>query len=162
MNDLQKICDFLAEIGIVVRQETISEDTLLPGILLDRGELIVDQQKLKYVGDLLHEAGHVAVVASEDRTGLSGRLSRTKEEAKGEEMMAIAWSWAAAKHLDIAPEVVFHDAFKAGGANLRENFGSGHYFGVPLLQWRGLTWESHQAQQRGVAGYPAMIKWMRD
>jgi hypothetical protein len=34
--------------------------------------------------------------------------------------------------------------------------------GVPLLQWMGLTLDSTQAGVKGVAAYPAMVKWLRD
>ena len=70
----------------------------------------------------------------------------------GLEMGAIAWSYAAALHLGIDPTVVFHQAgYKGASTSILENFAAGRYFGVPILQWVGLTDET----------YPVMRKWLR-
>ena len=58
---LDQMYAFLAEIGIPVSETTLSQSTFVPGILIDQGRLLVDPAKLLYPGDLLHEAGHIAV-----------------------------------------------------------------------------------------------------
>ena len=74
-------------------------------------------------------------------------------------MMAIAWSYAACMHLGIDPVFVFHnDGYHGGGASIIENFSVGHYFGVPVLQWLGMT----AAPGSATGAYPQMTKWMRD
>ena len=72
---LPKILGFLTEIGIVVNEKTLPDDTFLPGLELGPSCIYVDYKKLKYPGDLLHEAGHLAVTTPEQRllagTGLT-------------------------------------------------------------------------------------------
>ena len=44
---------------------------------------------------------------------------------------------------------------------LIDNFTSGRYIGLPLLQWFGMTLEPRQAAEHGVAPFPHMLRWMR-
>ena len=155
----QRIVDFLQEIGIEVHQGELTEPTFLPGILLDRGRLVIDEAKLLYPGDLLHEAGHLAVAPPEGRK----ELYNTAGDDGAEEMMAIAWSWAAALHIGIEPTVLFHDGgYKGGSENLIQNFQDGRYFGVPMLQWVGMTYDKQQAPLHSTPPYPHMIRWIRE
>ena len=58
-----------------------------------------------------------------------------------------------ARNLQIDPSIVFHEAGYKGGADaLIENFAAGHYIGVPLLQWMGMT---------TAKVYPEMSLWLR-
>jgi hypothetical protein len=67
-------------------------------------------------------------------------------------MAAIAWSYAAARRLGVAPDIVFHpQGYKGGAAALVENFTAGRYIGVPLLQWWGMALEPRLAEAQGVA-----------
>ena len=154
-----RIAGFLEEIGIEVRRGELHEPTFLPGIGIDRGVLIVDESKMTYPGDLLHEAGHLAVVPPGRRGGM---VMHAGDDA-AEEMMAIAWSYAAALHLGIDVGVVFHEGgYKGGSSAIIENFGNRQYFGVPVLQWIGLTCEEKRAAELGVPPYPHMIRWLRE
>jgi hypothetical protein len=77
-------------------------------------------------------------------------------------MAAIAWSYAAALHVGIDPAVVFHaDGYRGGSAAILDNFSEGHFFGVPLLQWYGLTYDADQALRQGATPFPAMRQWVR-
>ncbi len=147
---LLEITTFLEQIGLPVRFAEIAELTFLPGLAIGGGVLFIDETRLLYPGDLLHEAGHLAVLRPSERAAVHGPV----KDDGGFEMAAIAWTWAAAKHLGLDPSVVFHDAGYRGGARaIRENFAAGHFFGVPLLEWAGLT---------TAAAYPAMSCWLRD
>ena len=150
---------FLAEIGLDVRVGVVGGQTFLPGIKVDHGGLLVDEAGLKHPGDLLHEAGHLAVMAPERR-----RLAHIDVGKRAaEEMMAIAWSYAALVHLRLDPTVVFHpDGYRGGSQALIENFTSGRTIGVPMLQWLGMTIDARRAAETGGALYPAMLKWLRD
>ncbi|HET7897102.1 MAG TPA: hypothetical protein VFL47_05520, partial [Flavisolibacter sp.] len=107
-----------------------------------------------------HEAGHLAVIPTSDRKTLDGPAIAKRKDAPAEEMMAIAWSYAACLHLRIDPAFVFHEAgYKGGGASIVENFREKRYFGVPLLVWLGMT--SDKETGDGIV-YPAMRKWLRD
>ena len=55
-------------------------------------------------------------------------------------MMVIAWTYAACLEIGIDPRIVFHpDGYKVGSESILENFGEGRFFGVPMLQYVGLT-----------------------
>jgi hypothetical protein len=152
------IADFLLEIGLEVETAVIEEKTTLPGIHIDGGKLIIDESKLLHPGDLLHEAGHLAVTPANRRKELHGDVG----QGGGEEMAAIAWSYAAAIHLGLDPAVVFHaEGYQGGAQSILENFAQGRTVGVPLLQWMGLTFEEKIARQNGQRPFPAMANWLR-
>jgi hypothetical protein len=155
---LGTILSFVAGIGLGLDDGEIADTTPLPGITMRAGRLVIDRARL-FPGDLLHEAGHLAVMTPADRLAAGGQLVATPAE----EMMAIAWSYAATRHLSLPPEVVFHpDGYKGGSASLIENFAAGRYVGVPMLQWLGMTAEPARAAELGIEPYPAMIRWVRD
>lgn len=156
---MEQIVAFLHAIGIAVQFEPLTTETFLPGITIRQGALVIDPAQLKYPGDLLHEAGHPAVVPAARRRDLKWNVGKSA----GEELMAIAWSYAAAAHLNLDPAVVFHPhGYRGGGQTLIDNFRQGRHIGVPTLQWIGLTYERKQAVAANVPPYPHMIKWLRD
>jgi len=143
------IAAFLAEIGLPVQIGEIQEDTFLPGIHTSSGTLRVDLVKLEWPGDLLHEGGHLALLTPDQRLKVQGNIG----DDGGDEMGAIAWSYAAALHLQLDPAVVFHPGgYHGGGAAILTNFASGRYMGVPILEWRGLCKSGE---------YPRMSRWLR-
>src|SRR6476659_315301 len=137
----EKAVRFLREIGIEILTGTIdTESSFLPGFFIEKGKIIMDKNNIKFPGDILHEAAHIAVVPSADRSLLDGKSIGKRKDAAAEEMMAIAWSYAACMHLKIDPHFVFHEnGYKGGGASIVKNFEKGNYIGVPVLQWLGMT-----------------------
>ena len=160
---VERIACFLVEIGLDMRHGAVPERALLPGIDVRDGALIVDEARLAHPGDLLHEAGHLAVTTPERRAAMNGNVAAADRDTEAsEEMMAIAWSYAAALHLGIAPETVFHgDGYRGGSESILECFTHGRYFGVPMLQYLGMACESKNAKARGVEPYPHMLRWLR-
>jgi hypothetical protein len=151
------IIRFLVDIGFQIRKTELSQQTFLPGITVDHGTILIDESRLLYPGDLLHEAGHLAVIADEKRKKARDDVSKKASD----EMMAIAWSYAALVHLGLEPSVVFHDGgYKGWSEALIENFTNGRYIGVPMLQWIGLTADEKRAKEMGIEPYPTMIKWL--
>lgn len=162
---ISTITQFIESIGIPVVFDTITEKTFVPGILINKGRLVVDQDQFFYPGDLLHEAGHMAVAIPEERRVMHGDVGDAGERSKseGEEMMAIAWSYAACVHLRIDPAVVFHpDGYKGSSDWYIEQYTSGNPLYLPLLQWAGFCYDETNAEKNGVKPFPEMVKWLRD
>ncbi|HLI75656.1 MAG TPA: hypothetical protein VKV02_01825 [Acidobacteriaceae bacterium] len=154
------IFQFLETIGIPVSREAIAGETFLPGLKIAGGVLLVDEDRLLYPGDILHEAGHLAVMTRAERAACDGNAGPDA----GAEMAAIAWSYAAALAIGLDPHVVFHaEGYKNGGAQLVESFAEGRYIGAPLLAWYGLTHDPlHGGVLRSGDGvYPKMLRWVR-
>ena len=153
------IAAFLAEIGLPVEIGEIGQPTFLPGIHAERGILRVDPAKLSWPGDLLHEAGHLALLTGEQRRQVMGNVG----DDGGAELGAIAWSYAAAVHLRLDPGVVFHEhGYHGGSQSILENFANGRYIGVPMLQWLGLSLDTRSDLPPDVKPYPHMLRWLRD
>jgi len=153
-----RIVPFLEEIGIAVAVEPVPGDSLLPGMTVRGDTLVFDPEALPWPGDLLHEAGHIAV--SDPAT----RASQTEVSSDpGEEMAAMAWSYAAAIALGIDPEHVFHAAgYYGGGENYMKSYANGGTgIGVPMLQFYGMSAEPRQAEALGRPAFPAMTRWLR-
>lgn len=156
------ILNFLTEIELAFELQPITEKTFLPGLILKHGVLLIDKDKLLFPGDILHEAGHVAVCEPIFRECLKGNIfkngllvGREKQAMYGEEMAATAWAVAAAKHLSIPLDIIFHsDSYRGANNTLINDFESGNGFGFPLLQ----AWQMTCPE----AGYPNMVKWIRD
>lgn len=154
----ETIVAFLRNIGLEVQAGVVGDNSVLPGIKVQRGVLIYDPAKLKFPGDLLHEAGHLAVKPAAERKLAADDLGGDPAE----EMMAISWSYAAALHLQIPLEVVFHPAGYRGGAQtLLNDFAAGRYIGLPMLQWLGLAYDGKKAKEIGAAPFPKMQHWLR-
>ncbi len=152
--ETQRILDFLAGVPIPVECTALPATTVLPGIDVRHGRLLVDPETLGWPGDLLHEAGHIAVTDPAIRETLE-----TIPHDPGEEMATIAWSYAAALAADVDPRLVFHAAgYRGGGGWIADNFAEGRYMGVPLLQWFGMT---RERSDEGLACFPAMLRWLR-
>jgi hypothetical protein len=151
------IVAFLDRIGIPVIVESVPEDSLLPGATVRRGALVFDPDRLPYPGDLLHEAGHIAVTDPAVRNTLDEIPSDPSEE-----MSAIAWSYAAALEIGIDLSIVFHDhGYQGGGGYLIPALSGGNGPGVPMLTYFGMTAERHRAEALGMESYPAMARWLR-
>lgn len=159
----RKITDFLREIGIAIESTRIDKETFLPGILVENGRLLIDETKLKYPGDLLHEAGHLALAPPELRLTLTGEVKFPGVVMEPVEVQAIAWSYAAVLHLGIDPAIVFHDGgYRGYSQKLLFSFSVGVYIGASGLEQAGLTWTPKQAAEKGVPPYPHMVRWVKD
>jgi hypothetical protein len=159
----EKCIVFLNDIGIQTLFREIEPGSFLPGLSIEEGTIIVDVEQLKYPGDILHEAGHIAVVPASQRHGLSATsiINRTNREA--EEMMAIAWSYAVCIHLRIDPYFVFHtEGYKDGGDFIIGSCENNSYFGLSMLQEIGMTADEKKARKLHISSYPNMIKWLRN
>lgn len=147
------IVAFLRRIGIAVEAAALPDDGFLPAIAVRNGVLRYDPDRLAYPGDLLHEAGHIAVTDPAIRPTVS-----EFDSDGGDEMAAIAWSYAAARAAGIDSATLFHDhGYKGEGAWLADLFDGGGNIGVPMLQYYGLAARPGDKDPP----FPAMKQWLR-
>ena len=150
---INTIVSFLDTIDIIVVEETLPEDTFLPGLSLRGNTIIMDSEQLKYPGDLLHEAGHIATTEEEKRPLIGTPEMDANWPCDGDEIAAILWSYAASKELNLDVEILFHpDGYKNDSEWLIEQFTDKNYIGLPLLQWMDLC---------TTEDFPKMKKWLR-
>ena len=150
---LNQIRAFLNEVGITVVEAPLATSTFLPGILIDAGGLKIDTEQLLYPGDVLHEAGHIAVTIPEERATLQNDITHDRPDKQGDEMAVLLWTFAACQKIGLPYEVVFHpDGYKGSSQWLIDMYTSGQYIGLPLLVWMGMTQTDT---------FPAMTYWLR-
>ncbi|MFN2599373.1 MAG: hypothetical protein ABR563_19565 [Pyrinomonadaceae bacterium] len=158
-----RIAEFLNRAGIEVVPARLEGDCFLPGVRVERGRLLVDECRLTYPGDLLHEAGHLAVAPAALRHSLSGEVLIPGADMDAVEAQATAWAYAALRHLGLDARVLFHEGGYAGkSAGLIFTYTAGVYPGAFDLQTLGLTATGELARTLNVAPYPHMLKWLRD
>ncbi len=152
------ITSFLRHIGLEVSVGEVPDGSFLPGAEIVQGRLIYQPGKLLYPGDLLHEAGHIALLPARYRRLVSGNMADQTYTDGGEEIAVMLWSYAACLSIGIEPAVVFHEAgYKGQSEWLLEQYAAGNFIGLPLLQWMQLC------NPDGVEpAFPVMIKWLRD
>lgn len=155
----EKIIQFIEEIGIPVIETELPGDCFLPGLSLNKNTILMDSQRLKYPGDLLHEAGHIAVTSEELRPLIGTDQMEASWPTDGDEIAAILWSYAALKYLNLEPEVVFHpEGYKNQSQWLIAQFQQGNYIGLPLLEWMGFC---AVPENEKPTPFPNMLKWLR-
>jgi hypothetical protein len=159
----EKLCDFLEEIGIATSFSRIEKGTFLHGIEVKKGGLVIDLESLSWPGDILHEAGHIALVRGSDRPTINGEVTVGGEQPAVVETAAIAWSFAAAVHLGVDPELIFHrGGYSGAGQDLLFGLNLGVIPGLVLLEKFGLTYGPNSSAKFGVPPFPVMQKWLRD
>ncbi len=153
------IVAFLASIGVPLAWRPLRGPTVLPGLMVDHGVLVIDDAGPRHPGDLLHEAGHLALLPPLVRAGAEDRLG--EEWGGAFEAGAICWSVAAASHLGLPLDVVFHpEGYRDGAARLAQTYALGVAPGLPRLVDAGLAWAPGQAPD-GEPEFPAMRQWLR-
>lgn len=152
-NIIKTIVNFLNSININVVEQKLPNDTFLPGLSLYGNSILVDFEKLKYPGDLLHEAGHIAVTEKKIRPFIGTSKIGDDWPTHGDEIATILWSYAACFFLNLDLEIVFHpNGYKNDSEWLIENFKNKNYIGLPFLEWMSLCTKEE---------FPKMKKWMR-
>jgi hypothetical protein len=159
---LESILAFLAEIGLTVTEGSVPASSFLPGIRLARGTLLLDRAALRWPGDLLQEAGHLAVTPASLRSTLDDALEDSVPVPHAGEEEATAWAYAAVTHLRLDPSVLFHEGgYRGKSAALIRTYGYGVYPGSFGLAQAGMTLVGADAAAAGVPPYPAMTRWLR-
>lgn len=152
----QILLDFLDSIGIEVREGPVPADSFLPGIRLVAGCLVVDRVALRWPGDLLHEAGHIATTPAALRAQLDDQLADDLGIPHRGEAEATAWAWAALTRLGLPAELLFHEGgYHGHSAGLALTYATGVYPVSAGLAQAGMT------TLGGQDGYPRMRRWLR-
>lgn len=160
---IEPIVAFLRQAGIAVRAGAVGDDSFLPGLVVEGGEIIFDAAKLTWPGDLLHEAGHIAVTPPAQRRHLPESLAGHPIDAEGGEVEATAWAYAASVALGLHPAVLFHEGgYHGRSAGLVMTYTMGVFPGCKGLADAGMTLMGGHARQAGVAPYPHMLRWLRE
>lgn len=147
---------FLDRIGIPYRFAAIDGDTFLPGLLIDQGSLTIDLSKLSYPGDILHEAGHIALTDPAKRPFLNQDMLNTQSEQESEEIGVQLWTFLAAREIGLPVDVVFHAGGYKGQSNwFIQNFENGRLIGLPLLVWMKVV------EPPAHGDFPAVKSWLR-
>jgi|JI7StandDraft_1071085.scaffolds.fasta_scaffold30551_2 hypothetical protein len=158
--DTQTMVNFIVSVGIQVRKAQLPEGLPIPGISVENGVLLVDEDNLLYPGDLLYQAGRIAILPENERNLYMGKDDPDKEKEATEGMVAMCWSWAALTHLQLSPEIVFHNnGYKGQSQQIIHGYQSGANMGLPMLQLYDMAYEPHQAIARGLNPFPFMYKW---
>ena len=184
MKITDRVVEWLASKGIEVEfVEEEHPDAFVPGVWMDRGKLIVNHERAR-VGDVLHEAGHLACIPSKFRELTEpGSLMTPKLEAavknhcdtvpfmdaemredptwRGIMQMgdceATAWAYAASKHLELSPEILFSERkygnmpYEGEGPSIWQSLDANAYFGINGLQAAGFC---------SVRAFPQMVRWL--
>ncbi|MDZ5645900.1 hypothetical protein [Nitrospirillum sp. BR 11828] len=185
---LAPIITFLREIGIGVEVGDGGLDGFLPGVNIHAGVIHVHPETLVGSGDLLHEAGHIAIVPERFRTRLGTDLHADTAAAIAAELgsapsldpilslppvqgevMAQAWSYAAALHIGVPLTCVFFPgSYKhtdyAGVHPMQQWLESGTHHGPNALARAGMTGFSGLFAfmgDNGLPPFPHMARWVQ-
>ena len=159
---IEILVDFLNGIGICAQEGAVPADSFLPGLRIVDGRLIYDRIALRWPGDLLHEAGHIATVPAALRAGLNDALADALASPHGGEAEATAWAFAALTHLHLPLSVLFHDGgYRGNSAGLMLTYSAGVYLGCHGLVQAGMALNAADAARAGVQPYPHLIRWLR-
>ena len=156
------ILAFLRDVGLRVHEAALPADTFLPGIRLVDGGLVVDPERLAWPGDLLHEAGHLAVLPPDVRAIAHDDLVDETTVPHAGEPEAMAWAWAAAMAIGLPPDVLLHEGgYHARSRDILQMYAFGIYPGLRGLCEAGLAEAHGFTPVTGDAVYPAMRRWLR-
>ena len=137
---LRRIRAFLDRVGIPHHERTLEGACFLPGLRIEGGAILVDLERLSYPGDLLHEAGHIALERPSARAHLSQEVLGHRPPAQSEEIGVLLWTFLAAREIGLPSEVVFHaGGYRGESSWLMSQFEAGTWIGLPLLVWMGVV-----------------------
>lgn len=185
---LAPIITFLREIGIGVEVGDGGRGGFLSGVNIHAGVIHVHPETLAGSGDLLHEAGHIAIVPQRFRAQLGSDLQIDTDAAIAAEagstqpddpvmampilqgeFMAQAWSYAAALHLGLPPACIFFPgSYKhtdyTGAHPMQLWLESGTHYGPNALARAGMTGFSGLFAfmgENGLPPFPHMTRWVQ-
>lgn len=175
---VRRAVDFLRSIGIGCDYADTA-DGFLAGVRIRKGGLLVSP--VANVGDVLHEAGHLACLpgrwrrlAEDDIDQVVARMMDIvdfSDPDRGEARAALqcgdseatAWAWAVGEHLGLAPEDVVRDEdYQGTGADIRVALQARMYAGIHGLSSAGFCVVRPALEQLyGRPAYPKLSMWLQ-
>lgn len=168
---VERTLRFLADIGLETKS-VAGAAGFLDGVTFDRGILLYDPDRTTS-SDLLHEAGHLAVIPGRFRPLAGDDLDETfaimgaaldglaidspemRAILQAGEAEATAWSYAAGRAIDLkGRHIIADEDFSGDGAEIRAMLSYGAHFGVHGLVHGGMC-----ASKRD---YPRLLRWLQD
>jgi hypothetical protein len=152
-------------------------DSFISGVAIKNGTLIIDKDCS--ISNLLHEAGHLAVLPKEYRTQANDDLAHvlrkmykevdcSKEENRRfmqcEDAEATAWAYAFGIRCNVDTDLIIDsDQYDGTGRDVLESLALGSGFGVSGLSRLGwcATNKIHSISS-GLPMFPHLIKWLND
>ena len=152
-------------------------DSFLSGVKIENGTLIVDRSCS--ISNLLHEAGHLAVLPKEYRVQANDDLSIvllkmydevdcSKEENRRymqcEDAESTAWAYAFGLKCGVPFDLIIDDEqYDGTGRDVLESLKHGSGFGVNGLARMGWCASSIiHSKASGLPIYPNLVKWIND
>lgn len=168
---MEEIIAFLNEIGIKTSRGNVPSNSFMPNIAIQDGSIIYNKDAT--LGDLLHEAGHLAIIPKKYRPMCQGDMDESmraifdKAEIAGEmipdstiycaliqssDPEATAWAWSAGRHIGIEPQDIIADYLYEGtGADVRLMLSLNCYLGINGLRAAGML--------TSVKSFPHLTQW---
>lgn len=183
MSPTERSVAFLNEIGIETRWG-VGASGFLPGLRIVNGTLAVDPSC--QVSNVLHEAGHIAIMPRRYRHTLNGNISpaiiaawedASKIDPHPEAPLmrallqcsdpeATAWAWAAGIHLGLAPDEIIPDSddprfYSGDGAGVRLAHEMNHSLGAHGLAAAGFCQVGMFNRHNPLPPYPRLGRWVQ-
>lgn len=175
-----KAIDFVLGIGIPVKvsDRTNALDTFLPHIRIEYGELVVSPRRA-FPGDILHEAGHIALLPRRLRIYALDDLQQALQmgseilrqpdcsaytqaaiRLSASDAAVTAWQFAAHKKIGLPKALLFPLQSYGGQENLiYVSLDHNNYVGINELTKAGLTMHSEQ-MNLGAPVFPQLKSWL--
>lgn len=186
--DIDLILNFISSIGIEYQMESDVIGPFSENIDIKNGVIHFDYERV-LVGDLLHEAGHLALVLKEYRKIFNGNLYKSLKQYVAlvtqlevsdqcietllacEDVHVTAWVWSVGIKLGLNPDdVIQTDKYGGEGDSIRELLQISDrtcmpYIGVAQLQAAGYTKKYNrmiEMQEPHTKFYPHLNFWTVD
>jgi len=177
LNEL--VANWLRSIGLKVAFSPDPLEGFLPNVLISDGGLVYDASC--HVSDLLHDAGHLAIIPACVRGMIQGQnvdewipaiverfpfpdrhpdhpFSRALLNA--DDCAVTAWAWAAGRHLGLSDVEILHHGYQDDVESVRAMLTANAYCGIHSLAHAGFCATS--ARHPTLPKYPQLRMWLQD
>lgn len=153
---MDKVITFIQSIGIKVIKVDVIQHTFIDGVKIVNGCIHITENTK--VSNLLHEAGHLAIIPANLRHLADGDLDDAFKKIfeitsklphdhpiqrvliQCSDVEATAWAWSVGCHLGIPhSEIIDEEDYEGEGGNIRFMLSCGKYFGINGLAASGMT-----------------------